>query len=361
MRILILTKYGELGASSRMRTIQYTNYLNIKKIETQYQYFITDQQLKKKYVNGKYSLLSLIASYLRRFLLLININTNYDVLWIEKELMPWIPAWAENLLIGRIPYVLDYDDALFHNYDLHKNKLIRFFYGKKLDILMNKSALVIAGNSYLAQRAIDAGAKNVEIIPTVIDIDRYPLNTTQKKSSELDNIIRIVWIGSPSTIHYLSDIQDVLQSLTKKINFELHVIGAPSSFLLEGVKVKVIQWTEDTEISNIICCDIGVMPLRNTPWELGKCGYKLIQYMACSLPTVASAIGANNDIVIENETGFLAHTHESWLNALEILALNKELRKKLGNKGRERVEKNYCIQVTSPILTKLLQDIASKG
>src|SRR5205814_2107242 len=114
---------------------------------------------------------------------------------------------------------------------------------------------------------------------------------------------------------------------------------------LAGIKAEILAWSETTEVMNLQQCDVGIMPLLDTPWELGKCGYKLIQYMGCSLPTIASPVGANKDIVDHGKTGFLAATTSDWLAALETLYAEPDLRIAMGQAGRAKAETNYSLQV----------------
>ena len=121
------------------------------------------------------------------------------------------------------------------------------------------------------------------------------------------------------------------------------------------------MWTEASVVASIAACDIGIMPLLNSPWEQGKCGYKLIQYMACNLPVVASKVGANVDIVRNGENGFLAETEQEWVMALDRLLTDSDLCSKMGSAGRQRVEADYCIQKTGPKLAQLLKALLQKS
>ena len=143
--------------------------------------------------------------------------------------------------------------------------------------------------------------------------------------------------------------------LAKRQPFTLRVIGG-GAITMPGVDVESLPWSADTEAAVIAECDVGIMPLRDTPWEQGKCAYKLIQYMACGLPTVASPIGANRDVVIAGETGFFADTAYAWVEKMELLLSDAALRKRLGQTGRARVEAEYCLQQTAPRLVRLLTE-----
>ncbi len=351
MRILFLTRYSRLGASSRLRSLQYIPYLQQQGFHVDTQSFFDDSDLKKFYQTGKHSLTSIAKSYLKRIKTLLN-TRNYDLIWIEKEALPWLPTSIERHLLKNKHYALDFDDAVFHNYDQHNYKLVRKLLGKRIDILMHRAALVTAGNSYLARRAITARAPQVEIIPTAIDLERYAQKTDYASTG---NILRIVWIGSPYTMRYLQQIQPALAQLHQCKPFKLRIIaGSPLS--LDGVDTEFFPWSENNEAEHIRTADVGIMPLLDTPWEQGKCGYKLIQYMACGLPVVASPVGVNTDLV-QSDIGLLANSQAEWVTALEMLLKNTTLRRQLGQTGRQRVEEHYCIQKTAPCLANLFIQI----
>ena len=357
MKIILLTKYDNLGASSRMRTFQYIYLLENEQINIFKAPFLNNHALAARYSRGSYSLIDLIESYVLRIKALLS-RRQFDVLWIEKEALPWLPLWVEAGLLNDVPYVLDYDDAVFHNYDQHRFSAVRWLYGKRLDGLMAKAALVVAGNDYLAQRARLAGAPWVEVVPTVIDLNRYPLPLAIDGNGSADPFC-VVWIGSPSTAQYLKLIEKTLQAFAEKWPLLLRVIGA--DFKIAGVQTECVQWTEATEVESIAAGHVGVMPLQDSPWERGKCGYKLIQYMACGLPVVASPVGVNNQIVEHGVNGFLARSDAEWEMALEQLFAHVQLRQRMGKAGRAKVEAQYCIQKTGPKMAELLKKAAKSG
>jgi glycosyltransferase involved in cell wall biosynthesis len=354
IKVLLLIKYGRLGASSRLRALQYLPWLADAGIQITTHSLISDDMLQEKYDVGGYSSGELLSGYVKRLKLLVQ-RHNFDVIWIEKEALPWMPAWLELALLRNVPYVLDYDDAVFHHYDKHRNPWVRRLYGHRLDHLMKTAALVVGGNEYLAQRARDAGAPWVEILPTVIDLERYRCRTDL-----VNDVTRIVWIGSPSTVGYLQILKEPLKALAKRYDFELRVIGG-GTVDMPGVQIKSVDWSEETEVDSILTCDIGIMPLLDSLWERGKCGYKLIQYMACGLPTVASNIGVNAEIVLEGETGFLVSTTQEWFSALDTLLKDPALRVRMGRMGRQRVEHEYCIQQTGTKMAELLHNVADQS
>ena len=351
MKILSLTRYSRLGASSRLRSHQYFPYLQRHGIQVTAAPLFNDEYIENLYAQKPANLRLLIVSFLRRLKQLIKVR-GFDLLWIEKELLPWFPAWGEEILARlNIPYIVDYDDAAFHNYNLHRNSLVRFLMGHKINVVMRRASMVIVGNDYIGDYARHEGARRVEYLPTVIDLDRYSI--VPKAENE---IFTIGWIGSPITAKYLNLVQPVLEELCKNNNAKLILIGS-GDIGLNGVPLDVRRWSEKTESADILDFDVGIMPIPDGPWERGKCGYKLIQYMASGRPVVASLVGVNLKIVENGVNGFLANTVQEWENSLRTLREKRDLRERMGKAGRSKVEHQYCLQVTAPRLVSLFHDV----
>jgi glycosyltransferase involved in cell wall biosynthesis len=348
----MLTKYGSLGASSRLRFLQYVPWLQRAGMQVAVYPLLSDELVLRRYQIGRYGLWALLQAYVFRCCTLLR-RGQFDVIWIEKEALQWFPLWLERALLRGKPYVLDYDDAVFHHYDQHRNHWVRRLYGRRLDGLMARAALVVGGNRYLVERARAAGGRRVELIPTVIDLSRYG-ESAGTPSTQCAMVVppRIVWIGSPSTVRYLQMLRESLQTLAKRQLFILRVIGG-GVVDIPGVLVECLPWSENTEVENISDCAVGIMPLLDTSWERGKCGYKLIQYMACGLPVVASSVGVNTEIVRQGENGFLADTPIEWCETLEKLLKEERLRHSMGAAGRQLVESTYCLQKTGPKMLEL--------
>lgn len=352
MKVLALTRYSRLGASSRMRIYQYLPVLHEFGINVQIFPLLRDNYINRLYSNQSTSWFEIFSDYLIQLTRLLWVN-KYDLLWIEKEIFPNLPAWLEQLLnLLGIRYVVDYDDAIFHKYDYAQFSLKRRLCNK-VDKVMRNAAMVTCGNSYLGERALSAGARSVEVIPTVIDLDRYSVIGLREK----DRLV-IGWIGSPSTVKYLKIVVPALRELAKDFPIELRVIGA--RFASPDLVIDCRPWSEESEVRDVQEFDIGIMPLIDSPWERGKCGYKLIQFMACGLPVVASPVGVNKEIVEHGANGYLAHTPEDWLNSLQKLCIDAVSRRTMGAQGRLAVENKYCLQVTGPHLARLFQHVVEK-
>lgn len=347
-----------MGASSRLRSFQYIPYLEAQGFDITIENLFDDQHLSDIYKKKKRSKKRSAKLYISRLFKLFH-SRKYDLIWIEKEIFPYIPAFAERLLSRlKIPYVVDYDDAIFHNYDLSGNPLIRKVLSNNIKTIMRLSNHVIAGNDYLGDYAKAAGARNITIIPSVVDQTRY-----KAKSGSNSGRLVIGWIGTPFTQKYVVGIKIALKSVCDKFGARLMLVGANPRITeeLPGLDIETIPWTEEQEAELINRMDIGIMPLPDEPWERGKCGYKLIQYMACSVPVITSPVGVNVQIVHGSQSGFLASTIAEWEMSLAELLASAEKRYQLGRAGRLAVEKQYSIQIQAPRLAHVFQGAVQDG
>lgn len=351
IKILFLPKYPKIGASSRLRTYQFLPGLEQDSHEVKISSFFNEAYLSRFYQGKKHHPLNVILCYVRRFWILVQVY-RYNLIWIEKEIFPFLPSYAEWILnkLG-IPYVVDYDDAVFHNYDQHGTWLVRTWMHNKIDWVMRHSALVTAGNSYLRQRALEAGAPRVELLPTVVDIRRY---ATKKEFKHQELVIG--WIGSPTTEKYVLDLAPIFRSLSTVPGISLTLINAPGREIPDlGIPVRRIDWVEEEETAQLLYVDVGIMPLPDTPWEKGKCAYKLIQYMAAGLPVIASPVGMNTEVVQEGVNGFLASSPEEWKEAFLRLYHDPHLRLTLGQEGRRLVEQQFTQEKNLHQILRIIQ------
>jgi glycosyltransferase involved in cell wall biosynthesis len=298
---------------------------------------------------------SIFSAYAKRLGALLSKRT-FDLLWVEKELLPWFPFFFETLFRGgRVPYVVDYDDAVFHRYDMHPSPLVRALLGKKIDHVMRDAALVIVGNDYLGERALRAGAGRVEHLPSVVDVSQY-----HRKVHQTGPAFHIGWIGSPLTARYLDLLHKAIHQLHQESNIRMVLMGAGSRSPYPSVPTEILPWSESTERALSRKIDVGIMPLVNEPFEQGKCGYKLVQYMAGGIPVVASPIGINNQIVEPHVNGYLAESIEDWLVALRSLRDDVDKRASMGEAGHLKAKNLYNLQVTAPQLFDLLSRAVQK-
>lgn len=348
---LFLTKYSREGASSRYRFLQYFPYLEANGIACSFSPLTDAKYLEHLYVSGRGSMADPVRSFARRIGALTTVG-RYDIVVIEYEILPYFPPFFESALnMAGIPLIVNYDDAIFYRYSLHPNAFIKRFLGGKIDAVMRTADLVIAGNAYLAEHARKAGAARVETLPTVVDLVRYPGTPSGKNT-----VFTIGWIGSPSTAKYLQKIAPALAEVSSGGRARLRLIGS-GPVEISGVPVEIRAWSEETEVAELAACDAGIMPLDDGLWEQGKCGLKLIQYMASGLPVVVSPVGMNRQLVQEGANGFLAGDNAEWVRSLAALRDDKGLRERMGRTGRAKAEAGYSLQVTAPRLEALIRGV----
>ena len=351
-RILVLPRYSRNGPSSRVRFYQFFPLIKEHGYDCTIAPFFDEQYIENLYNHQPVNIIRVLSAYYRRFSTARSID-RYDLVWLQYELLPWLPFWMEKILIrNKIPLIVDYDDAVFHRYDQCSHKIIRLLLGRKISRIMRSAQVVIAGNPYLADYAIQAGARRVEILPSTVDMQRY--RPVQKKA---ETKVKIGWVGTQRTVHYLEILKPVFECILDK-NIELVLIGAETPPDLKTLPIKNIAWSEQSEIQSIQDLDIGIMPLPDNPFERGKCGFKLIQYMACGLPVVASPVGVNSEIVRHGENGFLAETESEWIDALRYFIEHPATRKKMGAMGHKVVESSYSLQVTAPLLLEIFHSLS---
>lgn len=344
-QIIFLTKYGPKGASSRYRTLQYLEFVPP---EMNYRVLplFDDAYLEQLYETGKKPLLKALQSYLARISSLIGLGGGDNIFVIENELWPYLPFGFEKLFLrGQNRLVLIYDDAIFHHYDLSTNFYLQQN-KNKIGELMSLADCVIVGNSYLANYA-SAWSRKAVIIPTVADERKYSAPKTYSSEGNL----KLLWVGSPATSNYLSELTSVFEDPWFIENIKLILVGA-KPFALKNTDVQYLPWQADSEVATIQSCDVGIMPLPDNPWAHGKCGFKLIQYMLAGLPCIASPIGANNDIILHGQTGFFAKDKNDWLASLKQFVAHRQLLESMGRAAKERALEKYTINASKDIWLK---------
>jgi glycosyltransferase involved in cell wall biosynthesis len=352
-KILVLTRYGELGASSRVRFLQFLTALDKCGMSFSVQPFFDNEYVAELYKGERTRRGRVVAAYLRRFRALA-LKRRFDLIWLEKEALPWMPAGIELAAMRGTPYVVDIDDAWFHRYDRNLSAAVRRLMSRKIDIVMQHATAVVAGNQYLAERARHAQAQRIEVIPSVVDFDRYAALAADQSKRKCKTTTVIGWIGTPITVRYLSAIEDALRAVSAVRSIELLVVGASMPPAFAGLPVRSVPWSAETETEKIGSFDIGIMPLDNTEWEQGKCAYKLLQVMAAGRPVVASPIGANCDVIRDGSNGFLAEGTNKWIEVLITLIDHPNVREKMGREAIQTVKERYTIESVLPRLSAVL-------
>lgn len=310
----------------------------------------SDNYVERLYAGLRADVSKVVSGYINRIRAMLTARS-FDLIWIEREVLPWVPQLAERVLLPRrVPYAVDFDDAVFHRYDAHPSAFVRMVLGSKIDRLMSRAAVVIAGNEYIADRARAAGTRRVEILPTVVDLNQYEARGPAGPGCPV-----IGWIGTPQTQSFLEVASQALVELRRRRDFRLLLIGADRR-ALPALTFDELTWSEETEAASLRKLDIGIMPLTETPFAKGKCGYKLIQYMACEIPVVASPVGMNATLVTHGRNGFVARSAREWVESLDTLLSDQALRARMGAEGRRLVAEQYSLDVAAPQLVRILRE-----
>ena len=347
IKVLGLALYGPLAASTRYRLCQYVPGLAKMGIDLQVRSLLDDDYLRARFSGDVLPISTMLKDSFLRLGDLWNQN-EYDAVILYCELIPLMPAWLERALI-RKPYIYDFDDAFYLKYRSGRLSFASSVTGTKFDKLIAGAVAVTAGNRVLSNYA-SLYNNNTVYLPTVVDTDRY----LPKPPNHLGQAFTIGWIGSPSTAHYLSELVAPLSAIGQDGLVRFIVIGGKAPFI-PNVTVVEIDWDESTELALISSFDVGVMPLSDDEWARGKCAFKIIQYMACSVAVVASPVGANIDLVNLN-CGILAYTSTQWTDAFRFLRDDPKVRTNMGKEGRKKVVKDFSLHQNLPIFADVIMN-----
>jgi glycosyltransferase involved in cell wall biosynthesis len=278
----------------------------------------------------------------------------FDVVIVQRRLLP---DWQLRLLRRHARrLVFDFDDAVFlrDSYaakGAHSGRRCHRF-----TALAGAADLLIAGNPFLAGHASRCSRAGVATIPTCVEPARYPL--AKHCGSGAD--VQLAWIGSSSTLRGLEMIRPLLERVGRNCpGMRLKIIC--DRFLdFDQLPVVPCPWSEEREASDLAGSDIGISWLPDDQWSRGKCGLKVLQYMAAGLPVVANPVGVQSDLIRHGESGFLADTPEEWVEALAMLAGDPELRRQMGHAGRQRVEDEYSVRRGASKLVAVLEKLAAQ-
>jgi len=266
-----------------------------------------------------------------------------DLVWVEKELMPWAPSWIEKPLFSyRGKVVYDFDDAVHEQFRDNPHVAVRLTLRNKISRTVAKPSRVLAGNSTLQQYfSTELGVDSI-LFPSTIDTER--LSPPKEPLTDETRPFVFGWIGTPVTYEtYVKPLLPLFESIAGELGAEFWVIGVPEpSEHLQSVKY--FPWSREAEAPMLQSLDVGIMPLADDPWSRGKCGYKLLQYMAVGKAVVASPVGVNKEIVSHGKTGYLVRGESDWLRYLRVLAENRNLSAAMGKEGSARVSSNYSLQ-----------------
>lgn len=349
-KIIYFTKYTEKGPSSRYRSFQYFDQIR-KHYEIIVYPLFNDKYIVDLYSNRSPSKLEIMTAYLKRIKQVFGVLGTKHVVLIEYELLPYFPPILEYFLHKtNVNFILDFDDAIFHNYDKHQKKVIRFLFKNKILRISQYSKLIITGSPYLT-KYFQKLKSNVIEIPTSIIFKKY--NNVNRTKTNKDKII-IGWLGSPSTSINILGIKNAINEIIKKypkVYFKFMGFNRKLKDYIGSDNISFVQWSPKEELIFLKLIDFGIMPLENNDFNQGKCGFKLIQYMASGKATISSPFEANIKINRSNNNLF-AENEAQWIEKIEYFLTYPDKMKIVGEKNTKIVEKYYCVEAN---VTKYLE------
>jgi len=358
-KIIFLVPYPlGIAPGQRFRYEQYINYLKDQEFDIRIFSFLSEKTNRILYTKGNTvkKVIGILYGFLKRAFHLIYVIPA-DAIFIFRETSPVGPGIFEFIIakILRKKIIYDFDDAIWVHDVSEANKLWGWLKNvKKIPFIIKESHTVVAGNQYLASYAATLN-KNVRIIPTTIDFDYHKINDFSKKKS---NQLTIGWTGSSTTNKHLQVAFPILRELKNKYGDKIRFLMISNSEVQNSpVEIEFCGWSKSNEISDLSKIDIGIMPLPDDEWSKGKCGFKGLQYMSLSIPTVMSPVGVNTEIIQDGINGFLAGKEEEWIAKLSLLIENPELRQQLGKAGKKTIIEKFSVESQKENYLKILKDI----
>jgi glycosyltransferase involved in cell wall biosynthesis len=330
VKVLFLIQ-GYSVAASRYRVLQYLPYLNSKGVE---------------------AVVSLYPRSLTENIRFLKDLPGYDIVFLQRKRFNQPRLAMVRKRAKRIVY--DFDDAVMYR----NSKAAEPFSStrrRRFAQMIRASDFVIAGNEFLKSEVLAINPR-VEVIPTAIDGDRYPLKEYRMPREK----VTLGWIGDHGSIHYLEKMKPIFEEIGKRFpRAELKIV-CDAFFDCEHLAVLKKPWSAEDEVKDLQGFDIGVMPLIDDPWSWGKCGLKIIQYQGVGVPVVCTPVGMNRDLVEDGVNGLWASTPGEWEEKLSSLIEAPDLRERMGREGRRRVMERFTVQVCGPRLYEILERVVNR-
>jgi len=348
IKILFLCPYPyDEVASQRFRFEQYFEVLKENNILFSQKSFFAGWTYNILYREKQIipKVIGTILGFMKRFIHLFYCISP-DYIFIHRELAPVGPPifeWLIAKVLGK-KIIYDFDDAIWIPNTSEENRFISGLkWHRKFNAICRWSYRISCCNDFLAEYSRKFN-RNINIIPTTIDLEKFSNKGIIKKDE--DRII-IGWTGTHSTLPYLSPIVNLLTKIIEMYpNVSVRIIcNKKPEWNFPGLEF--LQWTKSTEIQDLRDIDIGIMPLPETDWACGKCGFKILQYFALGIPAIATPVGVNKEIIEHGKNGFLCTTDKAWQDDICLLIESSELRERLGKNGFKTVVDNYSLAVNS--------------
>lgn len=358
LKVACLVPHPTAAPSSRIRVAQYAPILRSWGIELELSPFFDDEAYARLYEAGVLRRMADTATgFLRRMRQIRRVG-DADAILIHREVAPVAGAAFLRALGDGPPILFDLDDAVFLPAPGGSSWMRVLRRSEAETVALVRAARVcLAGNAYLADFVRRSGGRAVHL-PTTVDTDAFrPAPSSEPRGDRM----RVSWVGTHSTQPYLGMVAPALRALAADRSVEVTVVSNRPPGSLDGLPVRGVRWSLSDELEYFRGADVGLYPVPDDPWTRGKCGGKAIQYLACGVPVVASAVGVLPDMVQDGVTGLLARSEADWLDALRRLSRDADLRHRLGAAGRIHVEERYSLRRGAEIMAEAIRAAVGKA
>lgn len=355
---------GDTNASSRHRVLQYLPVLRAAGIEARVSRPVP-QPLYSAIMEGRRKATAARAAFYAIFLaqryLDVVRSGQCDVAVIQRDLFPFGPPVLERLLWSVQPRVVyDADDATFLRPAFTPRtvfqKLRRF---DKVADVVRRSRWVSVSTEPIAAWARRFNPR-VSVVPMAVDPAEYDLARRTVPCHAAGPRVVLGWAGTPGGLAYVQRMAAPLRSVNRGTPIALRIItGQRPALLLPEVPWRWVPWSPESNLQDMACLDIGVVPLDDTPFERAKFPFKLLQLLALGVPVICSRVGAAATLITHGVTGLLASSDAEWEDAIRQLALDPLLRRRLGEAGRDLVRQHYTLERVAPVLIDGLRRAAA--
>jgi glycosyltransferase involved in cell wall biosynthesis len=354
-RVLALVPYPlNTAPGQRYRIEQWAPYLSECGIDVLFLPFASEALGRALYRRGAHVAkgLQIMRGIVARFSHVWG-AARYDAVFLYREASLIGPAWLERLAQARRPQLLyDFDDAIWVPYVSPSNRYLSLLKAPwKTATICRLAAAVIVGSEYLATYARRFSSR-VTVIPSTVSLRRYrPRPGPRRPGPPV-----VGWTGSHSSLQYLREVEQPLKTLAGRLRFRFVAIGV-EGFQIPGVQTECRPWRSASEVEDLWDLDVGIMPLPDGPWTRGKCAMKAIQYMGVGIPALVSPVGANVDVVTHGKNGFLVGGPDEWVELLDRVLRDSDLRERLGREARRTVEARFSAEVHAPRVAEVVRSM----
>jgi glycosyltransferase involved in cell wall biosynthesis len=218
---------------------------------------------------------------------------------------------------------------------------------------------LIISNSKAGIKSYDAPKSKSLCIYNGMDFNRFKnLKDPGLLRCEIfkDNSTDIFVVGMVANFTERKDQKTLVTSAIKLLqkNSQLRFVFVGAGSMVEVMEIvpaelknKIFFLGKRSDVESIVqLFDIGVM-LTNSDVHGEGISNSIIEYMALQKPVIATRGGGTDELIIDNENGFLIDSgaDDQLTEKIELLLSNRELAAKIAKKGYDLVFKEFNIEV----------------